>query len=146
MSQYLVLVAAALMLAVVGPRAVDAVSPEQAASYCYEQAKKMGFSSRDMEDRSWEDCMSQFHRPAQAPPPSLTPEQRAFLLQQLQQPAANPGLEAGRGMLRGLCNSEGGYYTPDGQCIRPQTPAPQLPSRRSWQCQQNGNSTNCWGY
>ena len=86
-------------------------------------------------------------RPAQAPPPSLTPEQRAFLLQQLQQPAANPGLEASRGMLRGLCNSQGGDYTPDGQCLRPQLPPPQLPARLpSYQCQQIGNTTNCTPY
>jgi hypothetical protein len=123
------------------------VSPDQAASYCYDQAKKMGFTSRDMEDRSWEDCMSQFRRPAQTPPPSLTPEQRALLLQQMQQPVTNPGLEAGRGMLRGLCNGQGGYYTPDGQCLRPTPPPPQLPARLpSWQCQQVGNTTNCSAY
>ena len=117
------------------------------ARYCYEQVKKMGFSSRETEDRSWEDCMTQFHRPTHAPPPNLTPEQRALLLQQMQQPAANPGLEAGRGMLRSLCNSEGGYYTPDGQCLRLMSPQPQPPARLpSWRCQQTGNTTNCTSY
>lgn len=140
-------VAASLLTYAAAPSLAEAVSPEQASSYCYDQAKKMGFTSRDMEDRSWEDCMGQFRRPAQGAPPSLTPEQRAFLLQQMQQPAANPGLEAGRGMLRGLCNGQGGYYTPDGQCIRPQPPAPQLPARLpSWQCQQIGSTTNCSAY
>lgn len=42
MPRYLILVAAALVLAAVVRRAVDAGSPEQATSYCYEQAKKMG--------------------------------------------------------------------------------------------------------
>jgi hypothetical protein len=44
------------------PPARGGKSPEQAASYCYEQVKKMGFNSRDIEDRSWEDCMGQFRQ------------------------------------------------------------------------------------
>ncbi len=44
------------------PPARGGKSPEQAASYCYEQVKKMGFNSRDIEDRWWEDCTSQFRQ------------------------------------------------------------------------------------
>jgi len=157
--------AAALLVAAALPSPAPAVSPEQAASYCYDQAKKMGFASREMEDRSWEDCMAQFRRSATvpappavvapAPPPGpsplsgLTPEQQALLIQQWmlrnqRPPAPNIGLEAGRGMLRALCNSDGGYYTPDGQCLRPTPPPLQLPARLpSWSCTQFGNMTNC---
>jgi hypothetical protein len=135
-TRYLILAAAALLLVIaVLPSPASAVSPEQAASDCYDQAKKMGFSSRDMEDRSWEDCMAQFRRSTTvpAPPATVAPAPRS--------PWSNIGLEAGRGALRAACNSEGGYYTPDGQCLRP---TPQLPARLpSWQCQQIGNMTNC---
>lgn len=75
-ARYLTLLAAAFALVAVGPRPVDALSPEQAASYSYDQAKKMGFSSQDMEGRSWEDCMGQFRRPAQTPPPRPRRAQR----------------------------------------------------------------------
>ena len=98
------------LLALAAPPAW-AISPEQAASYCYDQAKKMGFSSRDMEDRSWEDCMSQFRRqaqPTQPAAPGLSPQERMLLLQQLmlmgnqnRAPASNPGLEFGAGVQRG---------------------------------------------
>ena len=71
-----------------------ALSPVDAASYCYDQVKKMGIASRDMEDRFWEDCMGQFRRLAPSsigfePRPSaqspLSPEQRPLLLPQLSQ-------------------------------------------------------------
>jgi hypothetical protein len=138
MTRVLAFVTAALLLAIaVLPSPAPAVSPEQAASDCYDQAKKMGFSSRDMEDRSWEDCMAQFRRPDQAPPPAaVAPAPRS--------PWSNIGLEAGRGALRAACNSDGGYYTPDGQCLRPTPPPLQLPARLpSWPCTQFGNITNC---
>ncbi len=106
-------------------------SPEQAASYCYDQAKKMGFASREMEDRSWEDCMSQFRRSPSASSPGLTAEQRAQLLQQLKlmnQPPANLGTEFGRGVLRSLCASNGGTYDPaTATCYTPSPPPPSLP-------------------
>jgi len=156
----------AALLALALPPAVQAVSPEQAASECYDQVKRMGFSSRDMEDRSWEDCMASYRRasPASAQPTGVwpappaipaprgsTPEQQALLIQQWrllnQRPVTNPGLEAGRGVLGSICNSQGGYYTPDGQCLRPMPPPPQLPARTpTWQCQQAGNTTNCSAY
>ena len=69
-----------------------ALSPVEAASYCYDQVKKMGIASRDIEDRFWDDCMRQFRRPAPSsispePQPSaqsgLSPEQRILRLQQL---------------------------------------------------------------
>jgi hypothetical protein len=124
-----------------------AVSPDQAASYCYDQAKKMGFSSRDMENRSWEDCMTQFRHQGQPPPaaaPGLSPQERAVILQHMlnsQQngAAANPGTAAGAGALRSLCNSQGGYYTPDGQCLRPQPP----PRTPSYSCRRIGNTVTC---
>jgi len=134
--------------AVLAAPPASGISPEQAASYCYDQTKKMNFSSRDMEDRSWDDCMSQFRRqaqPAQPAGPGLSPQERMLLLQQLNQnraPASNPGLEFGAGVQRGLCNSQGGYYTPDGQCVKPPSP-PQPPSYR---CQRFGDSTACNPY
>jgi len=137
MTRVFVFVTAALLLAIAAlPALAPAVSPEQAASDCYDQAKKMGFSSRGMEDRSWEDCMAQFRRSTTVPaPPAAT-------VAPVPRPSwSNIGLEAGRGALRAACNSEGGYYTPDGQCLRPTL---QLPARLpSWQCQQIGNTTNC---
>src|SRR5438128_423604 len=132
-TRYLILAAVAIALAAAEPRAIDALSPEQAASYCYDQAKKMGFTSRDMEDRSWEDCMGQFRRQAQPAAPSLTPEQRMLLRQQQ---LNQMGLEFGRAALRSSCNSQGGYYTPDGQCLRSTAPPLQLLAQLpSWQCQ-----------
>jgi hypothetical protein len=124
----------------IAPLPAWGLSPEQAASYCYDQAKKMGFSSRDMEERSWEDCMGQFRRQAQPAAPSLSPQERAVILQHLlSQPAPNPGTAFGAGVQRGLCNSQGGYFTPDGQCVKP----PQPPSYRCWQV---GNTTDCTPY
>jgi hypothetical protein len=116
------------------------LSPEQAASYCYNQAKKMGFSSRDMEERSWEDCMGQFRRQAQPAAPNLSLQERAVILQHLlSQPAPNPGTAFGAGVQRGLCNSQGGYFTPDGQCVKPPSP----PRPPSYQCRQLGDTTDC---
>ena len=115
-------------------------SPEQAAGYCYDQTKKIGFASRDMEERSWEDCMGQFRRQAQPAAPSPSPQERAVILQHLlSQPAPNPGTAFGAGVQRGLCNSQGGYFTPDGQCVKP----PQPPLYRCWQV---GNTTDCTPY
>ena len=100
--------------------------------------------------------MAQYRRTAPAPPhpaaapappplpapPGLTPEQQALLIQQWmflnQRPPANPWLEGARGVLSSLCNSQGGYYAQDGQCLRPTPPPPQ-----TWQCRQIGDATNC---
>jgi hypothetical protein len=69
-----------------------ALSPVDAANYCYDQVTKMRIASRDLEDRSWEDCMEQFRRPVPSNtgpelrpsvPSALSPEQRPLPLQWL---------------------------------------------------------------
>jgi hypothetical protein len=104
------------------------VSRAQAANYCYDETKKLGFTSRETFDASWEDCMSQFRHPS-APAPGLTAEQRAQLLQQLNQaPPTNLGLEFSRGVLRAGCLSRGGTYDPaTGACYTPSPPPSSLP-------------------
>jgi len=66
-------------------------------------------------------------------------------------PALNPGLEAGAAVLRSTCNAQGGYYTPDGQCLGLKPPSPPiLPPQRSlppsYNCTQIGNTTTCTPY
>jgi hypothetical protein len=65
--------AVALLVTAALPSLAPAMSSEQAANYCYDQAKKMGFASREMEDRSWEDCLAPFRAPASSPPSALAP-------------------------------------------------------------------------
>jgi hypothetical protein len=68
----------------------------------------------------------------------------ALLLQLQRAPAPNPGLEAGRAVLRAICNQQGGYYTPDNQCIhQPSSFSPMTPS---WRCNTFGNTTTCNPY